>query len=158
MVFRDDGHLSGGALADLARNRDVFDEMERLEIAEHLAFCDFCLQRYTELLENGGELLVPERSCQKSVWGRVWIRAVRLTVSRCATAAAAVTLALTVLWGGAGAEAVRRDPPEDRTSISRQLDGLTGEISDSLRETVSGLSDFLDGFRPALSIKGGDHV
>ena len=60
MVFRDDGHLSAGALEALARNEDRFSELERLEIAEHLAFCDECLQRYTLALE-GGDLLVPEQ-------------------------------------------------------------------------------------------------
>ena len=52
MVFREDGHLSGEALAALARNEDRFGELERLEIAEHLAFCDFCLQRYTMALDR----------------------------------------------------------------------------------------------------------
>ena len=57
MVFREDGHLSDRALAALAQSEDRFDELERLEIAEHLAFCDECLQRYTLALE-GGDLLV----------------------------------------------------------------------------------------------------
>ena len=146
MVFREDGHLSDRALAALAQNEDRFDQLERLEIAEHLAFCDECLQRYTLALE-GGDLLVPERSCQKTLWARIRSRALRLAVSRYATAAAAVTLALTVLWGGGGVQ----------PSISRQLTGLTGEISDSLRQTVSGLSDFFDGFRPSQFIEGGNH-
>ena len=106
MVFRDDGHLSAGALEALARNEDRFSELERLEIAEHLAFCDECLQRYTLALE-GGTLLVPEHSCQKTLWVRIRSRALRLAVSRYATAAAAVTLALTVLWGGGGVQISR---------------------------------------------------
>lgn len=156
MVFREDGHLSGRALAALAQSEDCFDQLERLEIAEHLAFCDECLQRYTLALE-GGDLLVPERSCQKTLWARIRSRALRLAVSRYATAAAAVTLALTVLWGGGGVQISRPVLPEDRPSISRQLTGLTGEISDSLRQTVSGLSDFFDGFRPSQFIEGGNH-
>ena len=80
MVFREDGHLSGRALAALAQSEDCFDELERLEIAEHLAFCDECLQRYTLALV-GGDLLVPERSCQKTLWARIRSRALRLAVS-----------------------------------------------------------------------------
>jgi len=53
MVFREDGHLSGEALEAMAGNEDRFDDLERLEIAEHLAFCDCCLQRYTLALEDG---------------------------------------------------------------------------------------------------------
>lgn len=149
MVFRDDGHLSDGALAALARNEDRFDELERLEIAEHLAFCGECLQRYTELLEDEMALLVPERSCQRTLWVRIRTRAIRMVTSRYATAAAAVTLALTLLWGGERAELVRPSLPEDRPSVSRQLDSLAEEIGDSLRETVFGVSDFFDGFHSA---------
>ena len=148
MVFREDGHLSREALAALARNEDRFGELERLEIAEHLAFCDDCLQRYTLALEDGA-LLVPERSCQKALWARIRSRALRLAVSRYATAVAAVTLALTV-------EFTRPAFPEDRPSISRRLTGLTGDISDSLRETVGGVSDFFDGLNTRRMIEGGN--
>ena len=157
MVFREDGHLSDGALAALAGNEDRFDELERLEIAEHLAFCDYCLQRYTLALEDGA-LLVPERSCQKALWARIRSRALRLVTSRYATAAAAVALALTVLWGGERVEFTRPVLPEDRPSISRQLTGLTGDIGDSLRGTMGGLSDFFDGLRPGQFIKGGNEA
>ena len=155
MVFREDGHLSGEALAALARNEDRFGELERLEIAEHLAFCDECLLRYTLAMEEGA-LLVPERSCQKALWARIRSRALRLAVSRYATAVAAVTLALTVLWGGERVEFTRPALPEDRPSISRRLTGLTGDISDSLRETVGGVSDFFDGLNTRRMIEGGN--
>lgn len=156
MVFREDGHLSDGALTALAKNEDCFDELERLEIAEHLAFCDDCLQRYTMALEDGA-LLVPERSCQRALWARIRGRALRLVTSRYATAAAAVALALTVLWGGERMEFTRPALPEDRPSVSQRLTGLTGELSNSLHETVSGLSDFFDGFRPSQFIEGGNN-
>lgn len=156
MVFREDGHLSGGALEALAKNEDRFSELERLEIAEHLAFCDDCLQRYTLALEDRA-LLAPEHACQKALWARIRSRAIRLVTSRYATAAAAVTLALTVLWGGERVEFTRPVPPEDRPSVSQRLTGLTGELSDSLHETVSGLSDFFDGFRPSQFIEGGNN-
>jgi len=147
-AFREDGHLSGSALTALARNGEGFDELERLEIAEHLAFCDECLWRYTALLEDEAALLVPERSCRRSLWNRMRVQAIRTAASRYATAAAAVALALTVLWGGERTELVRPVLPEDRPSVSQRLSGLTGELNDSLRETVSGLSDFFDGLRP----------
>nr|WP_326166423.1 hypothetical protein [uncultured Oscillibacter sp.] len=157
MIFREDGHLSDGALTALARNEDRFDELERLEIAEHLAFCDHCLQRYDLALEDGA-LLVPEQSCQRALWARIRSRALRMVTSRYATAAAAVALALTVLWGGERVEPIRPALPEDRPSISRQLTGLTGDIGDSLRGTMGGLSDFFDGLRPGQFIKGGNEA
>ena len=47
--FRPDGHLTDEALAALIRGAALV-ELDRLELAEHLAYCDQCLQRYTELL------------------------------------------------------------------------------------------------------------
>ena len=155
MVFREDGHLSSRALEALARNGDCFSELERLEIAEHLAFCDDCLQRYTLALEDGA-LLVPERSCQQALRSRIRSRAIRLVTSRYATAAAAVALALTVLWGGERVEFTRPALPEDRPSVSRQLTELTGGVSDTLREAVGGLSDFFDGLSTHRMIEGGN--
>ena len=43
-IFRHDGHLTDGALAALAAGEPL-DEAARLEIAEHLAYCDLCLLR-----------------------------------------------------------------------------------------------------------------
>ena len=158
-VFRPDGHLSDPALAALAGNWDVFSQLQRLEAAEQLAFCDLCLQRYTELLTaEESALLVPERSCQRSLWTRIRLHAFQAITSRYATAAAAVTLALTVLWGGAGADFSRRELPEDRPSAVQQLNGLAGELNDSLREATSGLSAFFDGLRPGQFMQGGNHT
>ena len=156
MVFREDGHLSDGALEALARNEDRFDELERLEIAEHLAFCDDCLQRYTMVLEDGA-LLVPERSCQKALWGRIRGRALRLATSRYATAAAAVALALTVLWGGQELSFSRPAAPEPRSPVAERLHSWPERWNDALSETLSGVTDFFDGLRPESNAQGGNH-
>lgn len=94
--FRKDGHLTDAALEALIRG-DTPDTLERLEISEHLAYCDLCLQRYADLLA-GTELLTPEHSCREPLLRRIRIQAIRLLTSRYATAAAAVVLALTLLW------------------------------------------------------------
>ena len=60
--FRPDGHLTDAALTALVRG-DCLEELDRLELAEHLAYCDQCLQRYTELLSEG-PMLTPARSCR----------------------------------------------------------------------------------------------
>ena len=61
-IFRHDGHLTDRALAALVAGESL-DETARLEIAEHLAYCDLCLQRYTDALA-GAPLLTPEHSCR----------------------------------------------------------------------------------------------
>ena len=94
-LFDQHGHLTDEALRALTENAPM-DELSRLEVAEHLAFCDQCLQRYTLYLA-GQPTLVPAHSCQESLWRRIRQRSIRLITSRYATAAAAVVLALTVL-------------------------------------------------------------
>lgn len=153
--FRADGHLTDEALAALARDGDL-DELGRLEIAEHLSFCDSCLQRYTDLL-TGTELLAPERSCQKALWARVRTRTLRLVTSRYATAAAAVALALTVLWGGQEIRFSRPAPPEARPRLAERLQGWPERWNDALSETLSGVTDFFDGLRPGNNAQGGVH-
>ena len=86
--FDDHGHLTDAALLALIR-QEPLDELERLEMAEHLSFCDRCLQRYTELLADD-VLLVPSPACREGLRRRIRRRAVRLFTSRYATAAAAV--------------------------------------------------------------------
>ena len=99
-VFDPAGHLSDSALLALVRNEDALDALARLEIAEHLSYCDRCLQRYTQLLAQDA-LLTPGHSCRESLWRRIRARTMGILTSRYATAAAAVALALTVLWGSA---------------------------------------------------------
>ena len=142
--FRTDGHLTDETLAALARGRKL-DELTRLEVAEHLAFCDACLQRYTDLLAPA-PLLVPAHSCRESLWVRVRRRTLRLVTSRYATAAAAVALALTVVWVSGRLDFVRLPiPPEDRPSVSEGLQRWSARWSDSLDSAMSGFNDFFSG-------------
>ena len=143
--FRADGHLTNEALAALVRD-DSLDELGRLEIAEHLSFCDLCLQRYTDLL-CGAELLTPERSCQKTLWARVRTRTLRLVTSRYATAAAAVALALTMLGGGREIQFTHPALPELRPAAA-ELRAWPERWNDALSETLSDVTDFFDGLRP----------
>lgn len=154
-LFRADGHLTDRCLADLAQGRDL-GELGRLEAAEHLAFCGLCLQRYTDLLDHV-ELMVPEQSCQKTLWARVRTRTLRLVTSRYATAAAAVALALTVLWGGQEIRFSRPAPPEARPRLAERLQGWPERWNDALSETLSGVTDFFDGLRPENNSRGGVH-
>lgn len=144
--FRADGHLTNEALTALVLDSGL-DELGRLEIAEHLSFCDLCLQRYTDLL-TPAELLTPERSCGKTLWARIRMRTLRLVTSRYATAAAAVALALTVLWGGGETRFSRPVPSEGRSAAVEQLRAWPQRWNSALNETLSGVTDFFDGLRP----------
>ena len=95
-LFTNSGHLAEEALQALVLDQDL-TELERLEIAEHLAYCDRCLQRYTVLLTDVPPRS-PEVSCQPALWRRIRQRTIHVFTSRYAAAAAAVALALTMLW------------------------------------------------------------
>ena len=128
-VFRADGHLTDEALLLLIQE-GVPEELTRLEIAEHLAFCGECLERYTRLLD-AAPLLTPARSCERSLWARIRARAIQAFTSRYATAAARFSMD-----EGAG----RGVFPEDRPAI-------TERIGETLSQAITELSDFLGGFR-----------
>ena len=150
-IFRHDGHLTDGALAALVA-REPLDETARLEIAEHLAYCDLCLQRYTDALA-GAPLLTPERSCQESLWRRIRARTVQIFTSRYAAAVAGVVLALTLVWGSGYGSIRLPELPEDRPTVS---DGLR-KWNESLDNAMSGVNEFFDGLsRMAPPVQGGN--
>ena len=68
-LFREDGHLTDQALEALVSGREL-NELGRLEVSEHLAFCDLCLNRYTQQLMDEG-LMTPAHSCQDTIWWRI---------------------------------------------------------------------------------------
>ena len=144
--FRADGHLTDEALLALIRQEEQ-SELERLEIAEHLAFCDTCLQRYTELLAET-PLLAPSRSCRQTLWRRLRARAARLLVSRYATAAAAVALALTVLWSSAGIPQLSTSGlfPSPDHSVTETLWDWPERWNRSMDSVFSQIGDFFDHF------------
>ena len=138
-LFDPAGHLTDGALLALA-HAEVPDELARLEMAEHLAYCDQCLHRYTALLAEA-PLLTPAHSCRESLWRRVRARTLRLLTSRYATAAAAVALALTVLWGSAAVPLPKRPSlPE----VPQRLQSWPQRWSDSLDGALSRFNDMFD--------------
>ena len=150
-IFRHDGHLTDEALAALVAEGPLA-ETARLEIAEHLAFCDLCLQRYTDALA-GAPLLTPERSCRESLWRRIRARTVQIFTSRYAAAVAGVVLALTLVWGSGYGSIRLPELPEDRPTVS---DGLR-KWNESLDNTMSGVNEFFDGLsRMAPPVQGGN--
>ena len=139
-LFDQHGHLTEEALAALAGGEEL-PELSRLEAAEHLAYCDPCLQRYTELL-SGTELLVPAYSCRESLWHRLRQRPLRVLTSRYATAAAGVALMITLLWG-TSAPAFRH-LPEELPALSQHVQAWPQRWSDALDGALDGLDSIFD--------------
>ena len=93
-LFDAKGCLSEEGLQALVGGQ--LDETQRLEAAEHLAYCDRCMDRYTALLTDD-VLEQPPRSARGAVMGTIWIRLMQNTLGRAAVATVAAVLALT-LW------------------------------------------------------------
>ena len=72
------------------------DELGRLETAEHLSYCDKCMDRYTALL-TADALETPPHSAHKAVMAAIWVRLMQNTWGRAAVATVAAVLVLT-LW------------------------------------------------------------
>lgn len=140
-LFSNNGHLKDEALLALIQGREL-SELERLEISEHLAYCDRCLQRYTELLTDEA-LLSPVRSCQTTLWRCIRQWTIRILASRYATAAAAVVLALTILWGDVPSSIAKQLPlPEEKGAITEQWN----DSLDGLFSRFHAIFDHIDGF------------
>lgn len=156
--FRTDGHLTDEALSAIVRETPM-DELARLEIAEHLAFCDECLQRYTDLLAAGA-LLTPAHACRERLWRRIQARALRLAASRYTTAAAAMLLALTMLWSGVGLSA---DRPQRQallqqagTAVTEHVRGFPERWNQAVSNIFSGVNGFFDSIgAPPPTTQGG---
>lgn len=127
-LFLQTGHLSDEGLQALIDG--TLDEMQRLEAAEHLSFCDECLTRYTALL-TGDVLEEPEQDVTLPVMRRLRRRAVKIAWNRYATAAAAVVITAGLWYSGVfgGAmEALAVQPPALEQTAQEQQPGPLGQL------------------------------
>jgi len=135
-VFRDDGHLTSEALAVLAAGEEL-PELQRLEIAEHLSYCDACLERYAAAMASA-PLASPSPRCRAGLFRRIRLRAARLLFSRFGAAAAAVAVTVTAVWTvplpetGTG--------PREPSAISEAYHGWTAAVDQGLQR-IMGLFD-----------------
>ena len=150
-LFWQDGHLSDAGLAALHDGR--LDELARLEAAEHLSFCDGCLDRYLALA--GPTQIEPPQDLTLPVMRRVRQRAARLVMNRYAVAAAAVVLAFG-LWGSGvfGRIAQKPEWPDDPPARNQW------EISDSLNRIFGAFGyaadQLLDALQPTFDQPSGE--
>ena len=96
-LFDENGCLTEEGLQALTAGQ--LDETSRLEAAEHLSYCDKCMDRYTALL-TADVLETPPRSARGAVMGTIWVRLMQNTWGRTAVAAVAAVLALTMWRSG----------------------------------------------------------
>lgn len=157
--FKEDGHLTDEGLLSLIDESNEnptqpATELQRLEAAEHLSFCDSCLLRYTELLSDD-TLLQPPAPVHKSVMRRLRQRGARILFSRYATVAAAVVLAVAMWFAGSlmlpeGEQKTVADtaPPAGQQAATEKGEGLGTRLSSAFSTAVNGVSDFFSALLP----------
>ena len=127
-LFDAEGHLTDEGLHALQAGR--LDELGSLEAAEHLTFCDYCLARYTALIESAPEKLKqPMRDLIPQVQALMRLRSFRI--------------------GGVGTVQKPMQQLPDvtpRVTVSQALGGMFDSMS-------SGLSNMFDGMQ--LTINSG---
>lgn len=141
-LFTPGGHLTDEAFRLLQSG--TADELSRLELSEHLAFCDDCLDRYTafltpDILAEPSELLHP------GILSRIRRKSREIFVSRYLSAGVAACLALTLWTAGAfDFSASLRDVPVPDNS---RLEAIAETAADAAGALTDGLRAFFDSIR-----------
>ena len=80
-LFDAEGHLTDEGL--YALKDGTLDDLGALEAAEHLTFCDYCLLRYTKMIDNAPECLQqPMRDLIPQVQNLMRLRSFRILTNR----------------------------------------------------------------------------
>lgn len=152
-LFHEDGCLTDAGLQ--AMRDGQLDELGRLEAAEHLAYCDHCMDRYTALLTEEA-LEPPPRGLRGAVMGTIWARLMQSTWGRATVAGVAAVLALTLWRSGAlfqitqlgnglkteppAAQSQLYQPVEDERPTPPEVTGRPAETSRDRRYSAEGSS------------------
>ena len=138
-LFDDRGHLTGAGLN--AMENGSLDELGSLEAAEHLSFCDACLNRYTNWLEAMPQaLLSPARDIAPQVQNLLRMRSIRVFTNKYVSIAAAVILAF-VLWNFG---AFNISTGAAQRGVDRLAEGPWFSISQSIQQFIGGIGKGID--------------
>ena len=87
-LFDAEGHLTDEGL--YAIKDGTLDDLGALEAAEHLSFCDYCLLRYTAMIDAAPDCMKqPMRDLIPQVQSLMRLRSFRIMTNRYVSAAAA---------------------------------------------------------------------
>ena len=140
-AFNREQHLTDEGL--YALKDGTLDDLGALEAAEHLTFCDYCLLRYTKMIDNAPECLQqPMRDLIPQVQNLMRLRSFRIMTNRYVSTAAAVALAF-LLWnvttfgitGSTGVPVARPTPTEPQPSFRQRVNSVVGGFYESLNNT-----------------------
>lgn len=146
-LFKENGHLTDQGLQAVVAG--TLTELQSLEAAEHLSYCDKCLVRYTDLL-TADVLETPAQDVTLPVMRRLKQRAARVIFNRYTAAVAAVAIAGTLWYSGALMDVVQivqaenstkpptivtqqEAPPERRSELTQAVNDFFGKAADAVK-------------------------
>ncbi|HAO69121.1 MAG TPA: hypothetical protein DCR31_03495 [Ruminococcaceae bacterium] len=142
-LFDQNGHLTDEALQALIWEDDL-DDLQRLEIAEHLSFCDACTDRYTNILCDD-VLQSPPVPMYGEVMQQIRKKERKMFLRRLTTISAAACLALVFWWSGVFEFPSREIDRNHKPEQSMQTDWKEQRPS-GMEEIRTGLQQFTSGF------------
>ena len=125
-LFDPKGHLTDDALRYLINGE--LEELNRLEVSEHLSFCDECILRYTQVLTDDC-LIAPPEPMVESIMHRIRKRARVIFFNKYVTMGAAASFAI-VFWVN-GIFTVNMNTDQDRI-----IDGISNSAAAFSERTV----------------------
>jgi hypothetical protein len=140
-LFDEAGHLTDYALNCLIK--DELDELSRLEISEHMSFCDDCLLRYVDILDSQ-QLIEPPELLEKSIMAKLKARTIRVLMNQYTQMAIAASFAL-VFW----VSGVFNPMNYDVKALTSMSSGLTERTSEFEQNISQGLNKIL-----SIDLKG----
>ena len=155
-LFDAEGHLTDEGL--YALKDGTLDDLGALEAAEHLSFCDYCLLRYTAMIEKAPEAMKqPMRDLIPQVQNLMRLRSFRIMTNRYVSAAAAVVLGF-AMWGAISvfgvpnAAALAPQQPTARqerfgTKLSTAVNGFYKSLDDTFKNFTLTAENGLDQIR-----------
>lgn len=143
-LFYDNGHLTDDALCTLISGGPL-SELERLEISEHMSFCDACVAKYVDCLEDS-LLLSPIEPVTSSVMKRIRERTRRIFANKYATVIAAACFAI-VFWNIGlfhidildNGKVLNR-LSDEAVSFSERTERVSAQLSETLDKFISSFS------------------
>lgn len=153
-LFDAEGHLTDEGL--YAIKDGTLDDLGALEAAEHLSFCDYCLLRYTAMIDAAPDCMKqPMRDLIPQVQSLMRLRSFRIMTNRYVSAAAAVVLGF-VMWGAVstfGVPDAAARPERFGTKFNTAVNGFYKSLDDTFKSFTLTAENGLDQIR-AQSIGG----
>lgn len=132
--FGSDGHLTDDAFIDL--DSGIADEMTRLEISEHLSFCDECVLRYSEYMENSVLEEIPP-NLTKDISKAVVKYSLKDNIKRYLLVGTAACFAITFWVSGVFTPDFNKWENTDAGEIEEKVNDIKTKVSDDISKYIN---------------------